>query len=104
MYSQIWRGWYALAYQMLPVVHSGKLPMGKWAAQVITFSHFKGLQMVMTSFRSLIRPSLISPRTKLIGVLTIGLPAVITLKIPLNQQSARSYYPHSINNMLEQAT
>ena len=37
--------------------------------------------------RSLIRPSLISPRTKLIGVLTIGLPALITLKIPLNQQS-----------------
>ena len=37
--------------------------------------------------RSLIRPSLISPWTKLIGVPTIGLPAVIPLKIPLNQQS-----------------
>ena len=37
--------------------------------------------------RSLIRPSLISPRTKLIGVPIIGLPAVITLKIPLNHMS-----------------
>ena len=86
---------------MLPVVHSGKLPMGKWAAQVITFSHFKGLQMVMTSFRSLIRPSLISPRIKLIGVPNIRFPAVITLKI---QQSAHNYHPHTINNKPEQAT
>ena len=39
----------------------------------------------MARLRSLIRPSLISPRTKLIGVPTIGLPAVIMLKIPLNQ-------------------
>ena len=54
--------------------------------------------------RSSIGPSLISPRTKLIGAPTIGLPAVITLKIPLNQQSTRSYYLHSINNKLEQAT
>ena len=37
----------------------------------------------MAELRSLIRPSLISPRNKLIGVPTIGLPAVITLKIPL---------------------
>ena len=42
--------------------------------------------------RSLIGPSLISPRTKLIGVPTIGLPAVITLKIPPNQHT--SMYSH----------
>ena len=51
------------------------------------FSHSKSLRTVMARLRSLIRPSLISPWTKLIGVPTIGLPAVITLKIPLNQQS-----------------
>ena len=51
------------------------------------FSHSKGLRTVMARLRSLIRPCLISPRTKLIGVPTIGLPAVITLKIPPNQQS-----------------
>ena len=39
----------------------------------------------MARLRSLIRPGLISPRTKLIRVPTIGLPTVITLKIPLNQ-------------------
>ena len=47
----------------------------------------KGLRTVMARLRSLIRPSLISPRAKLIGVPTIRLPAVITLKIPPNQQS-----------------
>ena len=51
------------------------------------FSHSKGLRTVMARLRSLIRPSLISPWTKLIGVPTIRLPAVITLKIPPNQQS-----------------
>ena len=51
------------------------------------FSHSKGLRTVMARLRSLSRPSLICPRTKLIGVPTIRLPAVITLKIPLNQQS-----------------
>ena len=38
----------------------------------------------MVRLRALIRPSLISPRTKLIGVPAIGFPAVITLKIPFN--------------------
>ena len=51
----------------------------------------------MARLRSLIRPSLSSPRTKLIGVPTNGLPAVITLEIPLTQQSTCSYYPHSID-------
>ena len=37
----------------------------------------------MARLRSLIRPSLISLQTKLIGVSTNGLPAVITLKVPL---------------------
>ena len=37
----------------------------------------------MPRLRSLIRPSLIIPQTKLIGVPTNGLPAVIALKIPL---------------------
>ena len=41
------------------------------------------LRTVMARLRSLIRPSLISPQTNLIGVLTIGLPAVIMVKIPL---------------------
>ena len=50
----------------------------------------------MARLRSLIRPSLISPWTKLIGVPTNELPAVIMLKISLNQQSTRSQYPHSI--------
>ena len=39
----------------------------------------------------LIRPSLISPRTKLIGVSTNGLPAVIMLKISLNQHGKRMF-------------
>ena len=43
--------------------------------------------------RSLIRPSVISPQSKLIGVPTIRLPAVIMLKTSLNQQSTHSYYP-----------
>ena len=51
----------------------------------------------MARLRSLIGPSLISPQTKLIGVPTNGLQAVITLKIPLNQQSTHSYYRHSSN-------
>ena len=46
-----------------------------------------GTPINLVRLGSLIRPSLISPQTKLIGVPTIGLPAVITLKIPLNQQS-----------------
>ena len=41
------------------------------------------------TLRTSIRPSLISPRTKLIGVPTIRLPAVIMLKIFLNQLQAR---------------
>ena len=49
------------------------------------FSHSKGLRTVMARLRSLIGPSLISPRTKLTGVPTNGLQAVIMLKIPLNQ-------------------
>ena len=48
----------------------------------------------MARLSSLIRPSLISPRTKLIEVLTIRLPAAIMLITHLNQQSTGS--PHTI--------
>ena len=41
--------------------------------------------------------SLINPRTKLIGILTIGLPAVIILKNHPNQQSTHNYYSQTIN-------
>ena len=51
---------------------------------------FKGLQTVMTRLSSLIRLSLICLRTKLFGVPTIGLPAVIMFKTHLNQQSTDS--------------
>ena len=50
----------------------------------------------MARLRSLIRPSVISPWTKLVGVPTNEHPAVITLKITLNQQLTLSYYPRSI--------
>ena len=73
----------------------GSIPSSSTFLSSPFFSHSKGLWTVMASLRSLIRPSLISPQTKLIGVPTNGLPAVTTLKILLNQQSTRSYYPHS---------
>ena len=60
--------------------------------------------VLLARLRSLIRPSVISSQSKLIGVPTIRLPAVIMLKIPLNQQSTHSYYPQTINSKLEQAT
>ena len=54
---------------------------------IIRLGLIKDLNLAITGMaelRSLIRPSLISPQTKLIGVPTIRLPAVIMLKIPLN--------------------
>ena len=47
-------------------------------------SHLKGQQTIMARLRSLIGPSQIRTQTILIGVPTIGLPAVITFKIQLN--------------------
>ena len=46
----------------------------------------------LNRLRSLIQPSLISPWTKLIGVQTIGLPAVITLKFHLNPPEGSIYF------------
>ena len=48
-------------------------------------SHFKGLRTVVARLRSLIKSSLISSRTNLIAVLTIGLSAVIMLKFHPHQ-------------------
>ena len=73
----------------------GSIPSSSTFLSSPFFSHSKGLWTVVASLRSLIRPSLISSRTKLIGVPTNGLPAVTKLEILLNQQSTRSYYPHS---------
>ena len=67
-----------------------------WEDTTSKKSHFKDLQAVMARLRSLITPSLISPRTKSIGVPTIRLPAVNMFKLHPHQQPTHSCYPQPI--------
>ena len=58
------------------------------------------------TYRNLIRPSLNSPQTRLLGVLTITFSdaAVIALKVHLLINNLHSTTIETINNTLEQAT
>ena len=72
-----------------------------WLREMLTISNLKPINLIW----GLIGLGLIEGLNLAITVHELWnglLPAVITLKIPLNQQSTCSYY-HSINNKLEQA-